>query len=111
MRKSATFLMLALTTSSCLETRNKVSRSVQNMTGVEGVVDVLAGDKVLHRFLEVKKLTTALATHGNDTRDYRYGWGIYDKNQNFKVDEGEKKVYFEVSNYSTMYVFYENPFK
>ena len=31
-----------------------------------------------------------------------------DENQNFKADSGEKKVYFEISDYSTNYVFYEN---
>jgi len=29
--------------------------------------------------------------------------------QNWVADPGEKKLYFEVSDYSTSYVFYENP--
>jgi len=28
---------------------------------------------------------------------------------NFSADAGEKKVYFEFSDYSTSYVFFENP--
>jgi hypothetical protein len=31
-----------------------------------------------------------------------------DENFNWLADPGEKKVYFEVSDYSTSYVFYEN---
>ena len=41
-------------------------------------------------------------------RAYRFGYGILDENLNFVADPGEKKVYFEVSDYST-YVFFENP--
>ena len=42
-------------------------------------------------------------------RPYRFGYGTLDVNNNGKVDSGEKKVYFEFSDYSTSYVFYENP--
>jgi hypothetical protein len=31
-----------------------------------------------------------------------------DTNFNFVVDKGEKKVYFEISDYATRYVFYQN---
>jgi len=34
---------------------------------------------------------------------------IYAANLNGKTDNGEKKVYFEFSDYSTSYIFYENP--
>jgi len=50
---------------------------------------------------------TAL-TNGAD-RPYRFGYGILDANLNGKADSGEKKVYFEFSDYSTSYIFYENP--
>ena len=54
-------------------------------------------------------LSTAAATgDGSTARPYRFGYGYADKNLNFRVDEGEKKVYFEFSDYSTSYVFYEN---
>ena len=52
---------------------------------------------------------TATSTSGSDARAYRYGYGILDENQNLVKDPGEKKVYFEFSDYSTSYIFYENP--
>lgn len=93
----------------CVEMQNKVSRSVQNVTGVNGVLDVVSGGKITHRFLKVDKMTTASSSMGSDTRPYRFGWGFADLNQNLRVDPDERKVYFEVSENSTTYVFYENP--
>ena len=91
------------------EQQNKISRGVQNWTGVNGVVDVFNGGKNVMRFIKIDKLTTAISTNGDTPRPYRYGYGYLDENFNYKVDKGEKKVYFEISNYSTQYVFYENP--
>ncbi len=90
------------------ESQNKFGRAIQNYTGTNGVLDVYAGDKLVKRFIKVDKLTTAIATENTQPRPYRYGYGVMDENFNLKVDEGEKKVYFEVSDYSTSYVFYEN---
>jgi len=90
------------------ETQNKFGRALQNYTGTNGVLDVYAGDKLVKRFIKIDKLTTAIATQTNEARPYRYGYGVMDENFNLKVDDGEKKVYFEVSDYSTSYVFYEN---
>ena len=101
---------LALFFSGCTqETQNKMSRSIQNWTGTNGVLDIYMGEKLVQRFIKIDKLSTAVSTQGDESRDYRYGYGYLDKNFNYKVDEGEKKLYFEVSNYSTPYVFYENP--
>ena len=91
------------------ETQNKFSRGIQNWTGTNGVLDVYAGDKLVKRFIKIDKLSTAKSTDGNTDRPYRYGYGVMDENFNTKVDAGEKKVYFEISDYSTSYVFYENP--
>jgi len=91
------------------ETQNRIGRSIQNWTGTNGVLDVYMGGKLVKRFIKVDKLTTATSTEGNVPRSYRYGYGYLDLNQNYKVDKGEKKLYFEISNYSTPYVFYENP--
>ena len=91
------------------EQQNKLSRGIQNWTGTNGVLDVYAGDKLVKRFIKIDKLSTAVSTSGNSDRPYRYGYGVLDANFNLKVDEGEKKVYFEFSDYSTSYVFYENP--
>lgn len=92
------------------ETQNKLGRAIQNWTGTNGVLEVYAGDKLVRRFIAIDKLTTADATGGGgEARSYRFGYGVLDLNQNFKVDPDEKKVYFEVSDYSTSYVFFENP--
>ncbi|MGI9316248.1 MAG: hypothetical protein ACR2QW_02850 [bacterium] len=93
------------------ETQNKFGRAVQNWTGTEGVLDVYAGETLVNRFIEIDKLSTAVSTQGNNPRPYRFGYGIMDLNKNFKADPGESKVYFEFSDYSTSYIFYENPFR
>lgn len=102
------FLLLGL---SCTqETQNLIQRGIQNWTGTDGVLDVISDGKVMYRFIQIDKLTTAHATGDATTaRAYRFGYGIFDKNQNFVKDPDEKRVYFEVSDYGTNYVFYENP--
>ena len=89
------------------ETQNKLSRSIQNWTGTDGVLEIYAGDKLVKRFLEIDKLTTATGTDNGKDRPYRYGYGYNDKNLNGKKDNGEHRVYFEFSDYSTNYIFYE----
>ena len=89
------------------ETQNSISRSLQNWTGTNGVLDVYAGDKLVHKFINIDKLSTAKGTNDGDNRPYRYGYGIDDLNLNGIKDDGEKKVYFEFSDYSTSYIFYE----
>lgn len=91
------------------ETQNKIGRAMQNYTGTDGVLDIYAGDKLVKRFIKIDKLSTASSTSGNGSRPYRYGYGILDENKNLAKDSGEKKVYFEFSDYSTSYIFYENP--
>ena len=90
------------------EQQNKISRDIQNWTGTNGVLEVYAGDKVVRRFLKVDKISTALGTDDGLPRHYRYGYGVLDENLNMQVDPGEKKVYFEVSDYSNV-VFFESP--
>jgi hypothetical protein len=90
------------------EQQNKISRDIQNWTGTNGVLEVYAGDKVVRRFLKVDKLSTALGTDDGKPRAYRYGYGVMDENLNMQVDPTEKKVYFEISDYSNV-VFFENP--
>jgi hypothetical protein len=91
------------------ETQNRVGRAVQNWTGTDGILEVYAGSKLVKRFLEIDKLSTATATAGSGSRPYRYGYGILDANLNGVADAGERKVYFEISDFSTSYVFYGNP--
>ena len=104
-------LLLAFALTACTqEAQNKLSRSIQNWTGTNGVVDVFDQGKVIYRWIKVDKLSTAEATDDRKTaRSYRYGYGVMDLNQNFIQDENEKKVYFEVGDYAH-YVFYESPF-
>lgn len=106
---SIALLSLFLLTGCTQETQNKIGRSIQNWTGTNGVLDIYMGEKLVQRFIEIDKLSTATATDSNLPRNYRYGYGYLDTNQNYKVDAGEKKLYFEISNYSTSYIFYDNP--
>jgi hypothetical protein len=97
-----------LLTACTQEQQNKISRDIQNWTGTNGVLEVYAGDKLVRRFLKVDKISTALGTDDKTPRAYRYGYGVLDENLNMQADEGEKKVYFEISDYSNT-VFFENP--
>lgn len=91
------------------ETQNRIGRSIQNWTGVDGVLEIYSGGKIIKRFIKIDKLSTASGTgsKGQQQRPYRFGYGINDINLNGKADPGEKKTYFEFSDYSTPYVFFE----
>jgi hypothetical protein len=69
---------------------------------------VYAGDKLVRRFIKVDKLSTAMGTDDGKPRAYRYGYGVLDENLNMVADSGEKKVYFEIRDYSNI-VFFESP--
>ena len=114
MKKTTLILLLAMSfifTACTQETQNKLGRSIQNWTGTNGVLDIYMGGKLVKRFIKIDKLSTAESTQGGTSRTYRYGYGYLDTNQNFKVDAGEKKLYFEISDYATPYIFYDNPGK
>ena len=91
------------------EQQNKISRDIQNWTGTNGVLEIYAGDKLVRRFIKIDKLSTAMGTDDGKPRPYRFGYGVLDENLNLVADPGEKKVYFEVSDYASNYVFFENP--
>ncbi len=91
------------------EQQNKFGRNIQNWTGTNGVLDIYMGEKLVQRYIKVDRISTATSAQGESAGKYRYGYGILDKNQNYKVDEGEKKIYFEISDYATPYVFYGSP--
>lgn len=102
-----TTLLLAIT--GCTqETQNNISRSIQNWTGTNGVLEVYAGDKLVHRFLKIDKMSTATGTNDGEARSYRFGYGYHDINLNNTIDANEKKVYFEISDYSSNYIFFES---
>lgn len=90
------------------EQQNQIKRDIQNWTGTNGVLEVYAGDQVIKRFLKIDKLSTALGTSQDAARNYRYGYGVLDENLNGVVDDGEKRVYFEVGDFNH-YVFFESP--
>lgn len=107
---AAALLCLMLGLASCTqEQQNQISRSVQNWTGTNGVLEFYAGEKVARRFLKIDKMTTAMGTDDGRARSYRYGYGVLDENLNMVADSGEKKVYFEISDFGSNYIFFENP--
>jgi hypothetical protein len=106
---AAVFGLSALASACTQEQQNRLRRDVQNWTGTNGVLEVYAGDKVVRRFLKVDKLSTAYGTDDRTPRPYRYGYGVLDENLNGTTDREERRVYFELSEYSTMYVFFESP--
>lgn len=112
MNRTLSLIALALTTAvlaACTqEQQNQISRDIQNWTGTNGVLEIYAGDKVARRFLKIDKMSTALGTDDKTPRAYRYGYGVLDENLNMQVDPGEKKVYFEISDYTNA-VFFESP--
>jgi len=107
--KVALFVLCALASACTQEQQNKLRRDVQNWTGTNGVLEIYAGDKVVRRFLKVDKLSTAYGTDDRTPRPYRYGYGVLDENLNGTTDREERRVYFELSEYSTMYLFFESP--
>ncbi|WP_320173688.1 hypothetical protein [Maridesulfovibrio sp.] len=91
------------------ETQNRIGRSIQNWTGVNGVLEIYSGGKLIKRFVKIDKLSTAAGTKERVQRPYRFGYGVLDANLNGKADPDENKVYFEFSDYATNYVFFEDP--
>jgi hypothetical protein len=102
-------VVLLLLAACTQETQNKLSRAVQNLTGTDGVLEIYAGEKLVKRFMKIDKLSTAMGTDDSQPRPYRFGYGVLDENLNGVKDPGEQKVYFEFSDYSTPYIFYEDP--
>ena len=108
--KPLLLLSLIVVLSACTqESQNQIGRSIQNWTGVNGILEIYAGEKLVKRFIHVDKLTTAAATDGGSARPYRFGYGILDENLDGEKSATEKRVYFEFSDYSTSYIFYESP--
>ena len=93
------------------ETQNKFGRAIQNWTGTDGILEIYAGEKLVKRFMKIDKLSTAVSTNGDANRPYRYGYGVLDANLDGVASKDEVRVYFEFSDYSTSYIFYEAPKK
>jgi hypothetical protein len=102
-------LVVFLGTGCSQETQNKFGRSIQNWTGTNGILEIYAGDKLVRRFINIDKISTALGTDDKVPRPYRFGYGVLDQDFNMQADQGEKKVYFEFSDYATNYIFFEKP--
>lgn len=108
MRYMVTFLAVVMLCGCTQEAQNQLGRKIQNWTGTDGVMEIYTGEQLVRRFIKVDKLSTAYGTSDSLARGYRFGYGVLDANLNGQVDKGEKKIYFEVSEFST-YVFYEQP--
>jgi len=106
---TAALALVALAAGCTQESQNKLGRSIQNWTGTDGIIEIYAGSELVKRFMKIDKLSTAAGTDNGADRPYRFGYGVLDTNLNGTVDKGEKKVYFEFSDYSTSYVFFESP--
>ena len=91
------------------ETQNQIGRSIQNWTGTDGTLEIYAGEKLVRRFIHIDKLSTAYGTESSDARPYRFGYGVLDTNLDGAKSEGEKRVYFEFSDYASNYVFFDTP--
>ena len=108
-QRALLFVLLAAFAFGCTqETQNRIGRAVQNWTGTDGILDVYAGDTLVKRFMKIDKLSTATGTNDSVPRPYRFGYGVPDENLDGVPDVGAKKVYFEFSDYSTSYIFYED---
>jgi hypothetical protein len=103
-------LALLILSGACTqEQQNRFKRDVQNWTGTNGILEIYAGEKLIKRFIKIDKISTAYGSSDSQPRPYRYGYGVLDENLNNASDAGERRVYFEISDYSTNYVFYESP--
>ncbi len=61
--KRLSLILALLALAGCTqETQNKLGRAVQNWTGTNGVLEIYAGDKLVRRFVEIDKLSTASGT-------------------------------------------------
>ena len=63
MKTSISLLLSTALLCSCTqESQNQMSRSIQNWTGVDGVLEIYAGEKLVRKFIQIDKLTTASGT-------------------------------------------------
>ncbi|WP_457637252.1 hypothetical protein [Oceanithermus sp.] len=92
------------------ERLNQLGRTVGTTFGFDhGVVEYYSMGKLVARFFNVEKLTTASGTYEKQTRPYRYGYGYRDINKNDVLDPDEQalgKAYFEVPVYAE-YLYYD----
>ena len=111
MIRTLLILTAVLSLTACTqETQNQFGRAIQNWTGTDGILEIYAGNTLVKRFMNIDKLTTASGTSNSKDRPYRYGYGLLDANLNGTIEANEKKkIYFEFSDYSTSYIFYEDP--
>ena len=87
-------IAVAALTGCTQETQNQLERAVRNWTGDNGVLEIYAGDKLVRKFIDIDKISTASATSGSGARPYRFGYGVFDGNLN-GIKTSEKRVYFE----------------
>ena len=54
------------------ETQNRIGRSIQNWTGTNGVLEIYAGDKLVRKFINIDKISTAYGTDDGQEALERY---------------------------------------
>ncbi len=112
MKKLFIFSIVAFFLAGCTqETQNKLGRAIVNWTGTNGILEIYSGGKIMKRVMGIDKISTAYGTDDNRPRPYRYARGYLDANLDgvLQKEEKRKKIYFEFSDYSTEYFFYEQP--
>ena len=99
-RHAGAALSLAVLATGCTqETQNKLGRAIK--TGPAPMAcSICMRVKTAMRVHQYRQVDHATTTGGGEARVYRYGYGVLDLNQNFVADP-VKKIYFEVSDYST----------
>ncbi|WP_293179523.1 hypothetical protein [Oceanithermus sp.] len=92
------------------ERMNQLGRTVSTTFGFDyGVVEYYSMGRLVARFFNVEKLTTATGTYENQTRPYRFGYGYRDLDLDGVLDPDEAvlgKAYFEVPVYAD-YLYYD----
>ncbi|WP_456409211.1 hypothetical protein [Oceanithermus sp.] len=92
------------------ERMNQIGRTVSTTFGFDyGVVEYYSMGRLVARFFNVEKLTTATGTYENQTRPYRFGYGYRDINLDGFLDPDEAtlgKAYFEIPVYAD-YLYYD----
>ena len=97
MKKLVLAILLAGLFGCTQEAQNQLGRTIQNWTGTNGVLEVYAGDRLVHRFIKIDKLSTAYGTSDREARGYRFGYGVADTDMDGKAGANEKEVYLEIA--------------
>ena len=88
----------------CEAAMQRILRDVQGVTAIVG--HPVEEEGVLYNVASVVRDGSVVARY---RKQHLPNYGVFDENLNMHRDPGEAKVYFEFSDYSTPYVFFEHP--